>query len=251
VTIGIGFRCADGIVLVADQQISYGTYYKKYECKIFTHNTSDWAIGMIYSGDPELMRVVDEKFTEAMVNTYQSKKPGTASEIKKLLEKTLSGMKTLDAAQDPEGFYMLCGVVIPNKEMALIRTERKKVREVKELSSYVGIGDSSVLQYLTKILVANNNVLNAKQAMYIGVYLTVQAKAYIHACGGETDSMILKQNGDIEPHVHQYNEEQQVLRLEFSLTKMLSVISDPSKPDAEFDSAFEKCRIYSKNMRLR
>ena len=81
--------------------------------------------------------------------------------------------------------------------------------------------------------------------------LTVQAKAYIHACGGETDSMILKQNGDVEPHVHMYNQEQQVLRLEFGLRKMLSVVSDPSKPDAEFDSAFEKCRIYSKNMRLR
>ncbi len=169
-TIGIGFSCADGIVLVADQQISYGAYFKKYECKIFTHNTSDWAIGMTYSGDPELMKIVDEKFTEAMENTYRSKKPGSGSEIKKLLEKTLSGMKTLDTAQDPEGFYMLCGVVIPGKEMALIRTERKKVREVKELSSYVGIGDSSVLQYLTRMLVADN-ILNAKQAMYIGVYL--------------------------------------------------------------------------------
>lgn len=247
-TIGIGFRCTDGIVLCADEQITYGAYFKKYEYKIFTHNTTDWAIAMTYAGDPELMKVVDEKFREAMGKAYHSKKPESASEIKKLLEKTLTAMRTLDAAQDPDGFYMLCGIVIPNKEMALIRTDRKKVREVKD-SSYVGIGESSALEYLTKLFVASN-ALNARQAMYIGVYLAIQAKAYVHGCGGETDSVILKLNGMIEPHPNMYNEEQQVLRLEFGLRNMLSVITDPSKPHAECDSAVEKFRAHWKNCRL-
>ena len=65
-TIGIGFLCETGIVLCADNQITWPESHKYYECKLYPHATADWTVAMTFSGSPELMKSFNGKFRDSM-----------------------------------------------------------------------------------------------------------------------------------------------------------------------------------------
>ena len=88
---------------------------------------------------------------------------------------------------------LLCGIVIPDKEFRLVKTEGWNVREV-ERSDYVGVGDSSLLRFLAPLLV-RRRVFLTKEAYNISAYLVFQAKRYVDGCGGNTDAVIMEKNG--------------------------------------------------------
>src|ERR1700691_6315771 len=66
VTIGVGFLCEDGIVLCADNQITWPQSHKYYECKIYEHRTNEWSMLNTFSGDPDLVKSFNGKFRDAM-----------------------------------------------------------------------------------------------------------------------------------------------------------------------------------------
>src|SRR5271167_4782076 len=66
VTIGVGFLCSNGIVLCADNQITWPQFHKYYECKIYPHSTPEWATVFTFAGNPSLMKSFDGKFEGAM-----------------------------------------------------------------------------------------------------------------------------------------------------------------------------------------
>ena len=55
VTIGMGFRCSDGIVVCADTQITWQGH-KDYECKVYYLSGHDWTMASVYAGSPHLMK---------------------------------------------------------------------------------------------------------------------------------------------------------------------------------------------------
>src|SRR4029077_7471690 len=82
---------------------------------------------------------------------------------------------------------------IASSETKLLKTERKAVSEVRNVD-YVGVGDSSLLRYLSPLIVLGR-LPTTNQAQYLGTYLVQQAKCYVDGCGGSTQAMTLQRDG--------------------------------------------------------
>ena len=95
-TIGVGFLCDDGVVLCADNQITWQNQHKYYECKIYPHLTSDWAAYITFAGNPTLMKSFDGKFKDTMAKMPA---PVTAARIRDAIETVLAFLDVLDGDQ--------------------------------------------------------------------------------------------------------------------------------------------------------
>lgn len=232
VTIGIGFFCGDGIVLCADTQITFPQSHKYYEHKIYPRQTANWTTAFTFAGNPILMKQFDQRFDDAM---RQIGPPFTVAGISDVVEDVLAGMSALD--NDPTGLHMLGAISVPKVDIRLLKTEQKVVTKVDK-HDYIGIGDSSILRYLIPLLTKTNGY-TSKQAAFVGVYLTLQAKRYVEGCGGDTDVMTVNYNGNISL-TEADRIEQQLLMLEFHLGKTASRFFDERVPDDEFGESCER-----------
>ena len=237
VTIGIGLLCDDGIVLCADTQISCAGYYKYDEMKLYWHLPQAWKAVFTFSGNPVLMKSFDGKFHDAM---KLASPPFTAGQIHDVIEAILSGMDTVES--DPDGLHMMCGIVIPSSEMRLLKTHRKIVTTVEAwggVHDYVGVGDSSVLRYLGKLL-AGAGIGTIRQALILGVYLTLQAKRYVDGCGGDTNVIVLRRDGTVEHKDTVAGDiEKHLIMLEAQAENVASAISDDVS-DEDFEQALQE-----------
>jgi hypothetical protein len=232
-TIGAGFLCEDGIVLCADNQITWPQSHKYYECKIYPHmKQGDWLMVNTFSGDPDLAKSFNGKFRDAMVRVSA---PYTAAKIQDVIETVLSFLDVLDTA--PTDLWMLCAIVIPNTEMRLVRTTGKVVSEVTDYS-YIGVGDSSLLRHLGQLISAVRWPRTAQHAYMLGVYLVLKAKAHIDGCGGDTDAFIVRPSGQVEiKNGESYNTEQRLLSIEQRVRVAASYFFDKRTSDSTFDKA--------------
>jgi hypothetical protein len=178
VTIGIGFLCDDGIVICSDNQITWTQSHKDYKRKIYQHSTADWAALFTFAGNPDLMESFDGKFRETMKIVPP---PHTASKIQDAIETVLSFMDLVET--DPDGLYMICGIVIPKREVRLLKTSRKIVSELQDYG-YVGVGDSSILRFLGQLITQSPKGYRTRQALRLAIYLVLKAKTHIDGCGG-------------------------------------------------------------------
>jgi len=236
VTIGIGFLCEDGIVLCADNQITWPQSHKDYECKIYRHGDADWSMISTFSGDPDLVKSFNGKFKDAMSKVAA---PYTAAKIQDVIETVLSFLDILDA--NPSDLWMLCAVAIPNSEMRLVRTTGKVVSEVGAYS-YVGVGDSSLLRYLGQLItdVQFHRPYRADQAYMLATYLVLKAKTHIEGCGGDTDAYVLRPSGHVEiRNGDTYNTEQPMLRIESKVKVVASCFFDKRMSDENFAKALQ------------
>lgn len=232
-TIGIGFLCEDGIVLCADNQITWPESHKYYECKLYPHGTAGWTVAMTFSGSPELMKSFNGKLRDSMALMPA---PYTVSRIQDNVETILSFFDVLK--DDPMQLSLLCGIVIPGKEFRLLKTEGWIVREVSRFE-YVGVGDSSVLRYLSPFLTQTRGY-TISQAFNLGIYLTLQARRYIEGCGGETDAIVLKSNGRLTNFRGPHHVEQKLLLLEHFLNRAATDFFDDRSTEEEFKDSVER-----------
>src|ERR1700674_33374 len=79
VSIGIAFRCSDGIVVCADTQITWQRH-KDYESKVNYLSGIDWTMASVYAGNPHLMKSFFAKFIE-LVKARPHDKEATVKEM--------------------------------------------------------------------------------------------------------------------------------------------------------------------------
>jgi len=232
VTIGIGFRCDDGIVMCADTQITWPESHKYYECKVYEHRTEAWTMVNTFSGDPEMAKVFNEKFDAAMALVGG---PYVGQKIHDVIETVLGFF------EGSNSFNMLCAVVIPNAEMRLFRTTGNLVREVDQYD-YIGAGDSSLLRYLGSLLTeCLGREFGSEYAYHLGCYFVLKAKVFIDGCGGDTTAIIVRPHGNIEVrNGDTYNTEQKFMWLEKSFRMAAAASFDCRVPDRNVDDLLGK-----------
>lgn len=237
VTIGVGFLCADGILLCADTQITWPEAHKYYERKIFIRMRPQWTVGFTYAGNPNVAKSVDGKL-EAAIDLIP--RPFTVAKIQNCLEALLSTMDVLDT--DPAGLHMLCGVVAPEEHhMIMLKTERKIVSRVRDFD-YVGVGDSSLLRYMSVLIGAKPEYRKLAEAFPLAVYLVFQAKRYIDGCGGETDAVVIKPDGVIQDKGRDktFDAEHHFLWLENSASAVIRSTFNPLVDDNAIESKVDE-----------
>ena len=222
-----GSSAKRGLFCVRIRKITYPESHKYYDHKIYKLGVNGkWLTAFTFAGSPLLMKQFHQRFSAAMNGAGD---PQTVESIADVVEQVLLGMPTLDT--DPGGLHMLGGIVIPKAESCLLRTEFKTVTRVDK-HDYIGIGDSSLLRYLIPLLTRRSSY-DARQAEYIGVYLTLQAKRFVDGCGGDTDIYTLKHEGyGVLGDAHRM--EQRLLMLEHQLGQAASGFFDPRTSDEEF-----------------
>ena len=218
VTIGIGFRCINGIVLAADQQVTWRDSHKSYERKLRGHSSGkEWNATFTYAGSPVLWKSFNDKFGEAMALLPA---PPTVKRIRDVIETVLNFFDELK--QDPENLSLLCAVTVSGDDHMLFRTSGYVIHKVTDYE-YVGFGDSSLLRFLGPLITASPPVATpdqmgriVRQAVMMATYLVMKAKTHVDGCGGDTDVFVVRPDGSLTlwspPDI--YRMEQMMLMLE-------------------------------------
>jgi hypothetical protein len=183
-----------------------------------------------------------KSFNGKFEDTIQKiKKPHqwTALEVQNLIETVLGFMDTID--NDSEGLQMLCGIVIPEKELRLVKTERKVVSQVDlhgRAYDYVGVGDSSILRFLGALLARPpHGGFMERHAAALGTYLVCRAKAFVDGCGGDTDIFVLHKSGVLEIRSSQaFQYEQNFMMLESFAGMLATRFFDRRVESGELDT---------------
>jgi hypothetical protein len=233
VTIGIGFMCRDGILLSADTQITWPQNHKYYESKLYYHQRiNEYSIALTFAGNPNLAKSFFGKLPSAL-DLVPS--PVSTEKLQNCIESLLSTMDLVESDQD--GLHMMIGIIVLHHGLRLLKTERKVVSEVRGYD-YVGVGDSSLLRYLSSLTMLRT-VSTTQQALALSSYLILQAKRYVDGCGGETEAFIMRRDGSIEAcDVSTIGAEHHLTVLEKHCGNLLKVFFDPDINDDEFEKEF-------------
>jgi hypothetical protein len=237
VTIGVGFRCSNGVVLCSDTQITWKGRHKAYETKQFYLSGRQWTMASVYAGDPQLWKSFRDKFLELIQAHYRStsREPETTKELRDILETALCYFTELET--DPMALCLLMGFIIPNKEIRLVRSEGKLISDISGFD-HIGCGDSSLLRYLIPIMADDQQEWpSSERALRIGTFLVLQAKRYVEDCGGDIEAFFLHWNGGMQTRSSMtYNWEQRWLSLELYSSRVFKALGNQDVSDEEFES---------------
>lgn len=247
-TIAIGFRCSDGVVLAADTQLTWAGSHKGYETKMHPHQTEEHNVTFTFAGDYTIWKSFNEKFAEALP---MLPRPLTIPIIKTAIETILSLFSVLEA--NPNELNLLCGITVPGGGITLCKTQGQTIHEVSEYE-YVGVGDSSLLRFLGPLLTSPPPVAPierqgfiVRQAVMIATYLVLKAKTNIDGCGGDTDVWIVRSNGCLELKTLSeiYRTEQMMLLIELHLKQAAAHFFDRRFSGEELERTL---RIMGRNL---
>lgn len=237
VTIGIGFKCHDGIVIATDTQYSRGGF-KTHGPKLFDFfapaqlpNLSVLAAG---AGRVSYMKMAIAKLEEALRHIPDP----SLSEVKDSVEKSLQQVfqshiyPMPTEAQNSAAFELLLGVWTRKDGYALLQTDGTAVtQEMVHGSGYCLIGSGIPLSAYALDLSWSPGMLTVETAKFLATFSIKAAKDYVNSCGGKTKTYILKQDADGYRGHRVYDAE--VVDLEsysedvFSLLKSILVCLDP------------------------
>jgi hypothetical protein len=231
VTIALGFHCPDGIVLCSDTQITNEAAFKYYEPKIFPiesgPDTGPWAVVLTYAGNTEQMKLVYERLRPEL---YTSGQVPTLKFVREAYEAVLA--KAYKQFKSRFNLATLCAISIPGERNLLLVSKNDLVRESS--AECLGVGDSSLIKYLTAFLLPL--IFSTNHATLAGSYIVKQAKAYVDGCGGDTLTVALS-NGIVSP-VHQmedYSDD-----IDRAIRRLVLDVSDVPVPDSNFAAALER-----------
>jgi 20S proteasome alpha/beta subunit len=182
-TIVAGFRCADGIVLCADQQVSAVGSHKYFETKIVARDGFIESIAFAYSGLPSLAHEAREKMMKILKEVNLSN-----DAVYEAADQVLTNMGRQYA--DVE-LQLLIGVVVMSEEPALIKFDGKGLHMADNIS-FLGIGDSSLVRFLADTM--SSSTMTIKEAVDLGIYIVQKAEQYVDHCGGPIDVLTLNES---------------------------------------------------------
>ncbi len=187
-TIGIGFRCKNGVLICTDRQVTSTAGFKTRVRKI--SRTTSWERWLLfsYAGDQDASKVIFGKIRERFMDEFRkSKSKMEGDKAKAALEKIFSDRNT-------KGLETLIAIRIADSgEIHLFRTCEHKVMEAQ--IECIGGGDTSVVRHAASLLVTEP--LTIHQAGIIGSYLVHVASTWVSGCDGEADIAAIHEDGFI------------------------------------------------------
>ena len=187
VTIGVGFLCHDGVVICSDRQLTSTSGFKYEDRKIWRSSGNDYTFIFSYAGDPDAAQMIFQKLNDGMLGIVKSKRRTSSSEIAKV------GLEKIYRNRHSKGLQTLIGMKLRNSPPFLLRTYGSKL--VDGVREYIGVGDSSALQYLADFLL--KSAFSVREAEVLGAYIVFVANRYIDQCSGGPDTAILHTDGTV------------------------------------------------------
>jgi len=178
----VGLRCADGIVVCANQQKSAPGASKSYERKLTMEPSQ--SILFAYFGLSSLAREAREKIREKI---GQAEIPSSLLYL--AADEVLTDMRRQYGDLD---LQLLIGISAASEEPTLFRFDGKGLQVADEFN-FLGAGDSCSLRFLAAM--RHSLQLNIEEIASLAVYLVHKAEGYMDPCDGLIDIAIMK-SGD-------------------------------------------------------
>lgn len=181
-TIGVGFLCGDGdhLILASDRQITAKGAYKVKKKKYATSTQGFVDIACFYSGEPGTFAA----FTQKLENSLDAYLNVTPEIVQDEIEKVLHSMKLTEPYLE-SCFWLLAGIVELFEKPKLIVFDGKALFKATDAVHVIGIGDTSLINYLKEQLHRPDMALN--QGIALGAYLIKKATEYVDGCGEPID----------------------------------------------------------------
>lgn len=180
VSIGLGIRCTDGIVLCADRQFTAPNGFKYHEKKIVIEEGSGWSLAFVYAGLPGLLKEAKEKIMH-LVRQLETKDI-TGDSIKSIADDVLTGMGRLYEATNLQ--FLLAVSVFLEERPELLKFDGRSLHIADDFNC-LAYGESSVVRFLADQLYSKQ--INTEAGASLGAYLVKKAEQYVDACGGPID----------------------------------------------------------------
>jgi 20S proteasome alpha/beta subunit len=200
VTIGAGFICKDGIVVAADTQEStgYAGYMKGEKFKIDYSEQREWSIAITGAGDSTYVEMCAQKILRSCAISENSPCPsyyGLENIAMEVFQRHL-----LPLAAYPTSDRPVAHVLIALQQ----KNGRKEVIEWNGASfvsyypcRFIGAGEQ-MGDHLARKFGASSIFMNeALKVSGLVIYILDQVKATVESCGGNTDVIILQDDGRV------------------------------------------------------
>ena len=232
-TVSVGFRCTDGLVLAADRQMTIPNSHTFQECKI--RNVS-WKNGEAVWG-------------------YAANSADTSKSLSLELERHFTPDIEIKRTDIPEVFKAILSRCLSKKEIFLTlflsRTEGEGSSLIRSYGSHItygerceviGWGDSALSRFF-RGLCLRARPFTVRQAMVAAIYIIKQEKLYNgQSIGGDTDVFFLEDSCPLSrllttPQVREL--EGQLESAEANIIWRLTDITDGNMPPEEVASRFD------------
>jgi hypothetical protein len=248
VTIALGFKCVDGIVLCADSLVVKGDRLGFYEAKLHYIHGPSWSVVTVYSGFKHPMVRVNSALEKEIKKLGQSVSVSAAREA---FEAVLAGEHRKHRA-DLSYLETLCAISVAGEKQELLVSKGRMVSEAN--CECLGIGDSPLIRFLFTFahpLVPMALPL-ADQSLLWGIAMIQQTKKYMpQNCGGETHAVKITDDGKIHVPFRSSKVESACDELLFEMSGLISCFLDPSLDELAFERECERSMAALKLLRSR
>ncbi len=239
-TICVGFRCVDGIMLCADTQETFSGYLKlkqpKIEIKgaIFPMNQSPCAVFAGAGNDGDLIDVLADKLWCAMEPKGVEGLDAMIEAAENELTFQYQRLIPLYPSGVPETEFLV-GVWAALNEFNLIKIRGPLLKRNVILDA-IGCGDI-LATYLTMRLLYPKSWIG--QATPVGIYIIDQVKEHVEGCGGNTQLVTIDYKGEVEvsPHKEVKDETERLRSADLIARQIIGLIMNT------FDSAENFARL--------
>jgi hypothetical protein len=199
-TIAVGFRCLDGVVIATDSQYTLDISKGRGQ-KIFPIPTNGYyAVTIGGAGASDQI-----KWTVSGIERSLAKEIGarhtTSEEVRQVIEAILrkSYAEHVDTAPEEEwswlDYGLLIGVWTAHERTILFKSSRTTVTEVA-YPNHVGLGIGSYLtDFILAALFDKSWKLYVDEATSVSAYIVAAAKEHVEGCGGDTFVRVLDDDG--------------------------------------------------------
>ena len=237
-TIGICARCTDGVVIMADRQITKAGGLKYYQRKVWSFGSGIYHVSSVYAGIPEMAQAFQLEFKRGLPADPYAWEP-SQDDLQDLIEACLRRVWRKHRS-DMQLEMLLC-TRTQDSDYQLWRSSGKVLTDAD--LECIGVGDSSVIRYFFETFAWRSRWMNLEFFVPFGLYVMQQAKKYIEGCGGRTDCIIFRE-GKItyvsSPHQHIKEIEEEMESLEADVVNLFENYAVSKLSQEQFAQVLEK-----------
>jgi 20S proteasome alpha/beta subunit len=177
-TIGVGFECADGLIMGSDRQMTLSGWHKHSEKKLVYVVRDEIILALIGGDDLSLAKEFWGELLERSITDFAT--------CEESLKSILDGMGRLNTDLP---LQFICGLAT-KKSTHLFQFRGKGIIPIMDELGVICVGDSSLIRYLS------TNFELFWQSLSDGVatatYLLKRAEEFVDGCSGPMDVIILQ-----------------------------------------------------------
>jgi len=196
-TIGLGMKLRDGIILAADRQMTAQGSHKYEEDKIFWIEGVHWNVFLTYCDSPSIAKEAKEKIEAALSpldNNFSSEDYESPS-LKAIKEEVEITLKEISNRYYENPAVELLVVIETQLEESQIFLYRDRAFHAVDGFCVIGCGDSPLFQYLKKAYSPKDSLEYGKK---LAAYVLAKTGELVDKCGKGSDMLVINHRGRTE-----------------------------------------------------